>query len=169
VICPICGHENLQGLDECANCGADLRTVDIPHPGNEFEAVLVREQLRDLEDGDVIRVAETTPVVDVIRQMQELSIGSALVVDGDRLTGIFTERDALVKVAGRPLDGVTVGAVMTPDPVVLRAQDSVAVALNKMAVGGFRHIPLVDGAEPTGVISARDLFRYLVTILDEPA
>ncbi len=166
MICPICGHENLQGVDECANCGADLRTVDIPHPGNEFEARLVREQLRELEDGDVIRVPPTTPIRDVLRQMQDASIGSALVLEGEQLVGIFTERDALLRLAGRPLDGITVADVMTADPVVLRESDSVAVGIHKMAVGGFRHIPLIDEGTVEGVVSARDLFRHIVAILD---
>jgi CBS domain-containing protein len=56
--------------------------------------------------------------------------------------------------------------VMTRDPVVLRFDDSVAVAIHKMAVGGFRHIPLVDGGRATGIVSARDLFRYLLEALD---
>jgi CBS domain-containing protein len=50
---------------------------------------------------------------------------------------------------------------MTPDPVVLRQDDPVAVAIHKMAVGGFRHVPIVDDGVPIGVVSARDVFRHL--------
>jgi CBS domain-containing protein len=55
---------------------------------------------------------------------------------------------------------------MTRDPVVLRRSDAVAVAIHKMAVGGFRHVPIVDGGAPIGVVSARDVFRHLAAGLD---
>jgi CBS domain-containing protein len=55
---------------------------------------------------------------------------------------------------------------MTPDPVVLRPDDTLAVAIHKMAVGGFRHIPVVDASgRPTAVVSAADVFRHLATAL----
>ena len=50
---------------------------------------------------------------------------------------------------------------MTPDPVVLRHDDPIAVAIHKMAVGGFRHIPIVEDGRPTGVVTARDVFHHL--------
>ena len=54
---------------------------------------------------------------------------------------------------------------MTPDPVVLRHDDTIAVAINKMAVGGFRHIPIVEDGRPTGVVTARDVFHHLAESL----
>jgi len=50
---------------------------------------------------------------------------------------------------------------MTPDPVVLRRDDPIAVAINKMAVGGFRHVPIVDAGRPIAVVSAKDVFRHI--------
>jgi len=100
--------------------------------------------------------------VDGMRAAGERALVVAL---GGRVVGIFTERDALRKLAGSNIDGVTVGEVMTADPVVLRTDDSVAVAIHKMAVGGFRHIPLVDGGAPVGMITAHDLFRYILELL----
>ena len=86
--------------------------------------------------------------------------------DGDQMVGIFTDRDAVVKVAGRTIGSAAVRDVMTPDPVVLRPDDTLAVAIHKMAVGGFRHIPVVDAAgRPTAVVSAADVFRHLATAL----
>ena len=70
-----------------------------------------------------------------------------------------------MKLDGSSLDGVTVGSLMTADPVVLRPDDSVAVAIHKMAVGGFRHIPLVADGQATGIVSARDLFKYILDAL----
>ena len=97
--------------------------------------------------------------------MQEHRVGCVVVEDGGRLVGILTERDALLKLAGRPLEGIAVRDVMTPDPVVLRVDDTIAVAIHKMAVGGFRHIPLVRDGRVTAIVSARDLSHHLVELL----
>lgn len=165
MICPSCGFQNMQGDDNCANCGADLRTADVPQPGNVFEAQLVGEHLSDLGPRAPITVAATDTVADAIKRMQDENYGAVLVSDGSQLVGVFTERDAVMKVAGRPMDGLTVADVMTPDPVVLRKEDSVAVAIHKMASGGFRHIPVVEGGVATGIVSSRDIVSHLIELL----
>lgn len=165
MICPACGFENMQGDDECANCGADLRTADIPSPSSTFEERLVAEHLADLRPPPPVAIAPTTSASEAIRLMQE-STGTCLLVEQDgRLLGILTDRDLALKLTDGPLDGTTAEQLMTADPVVLRGDDSVAVAIHKMAVGGFRHIPLVQDGRATGVISATDLFRYILRIL----
>ena len=55
---------------------------------------------------------------------------------------------------------------MTPDPVVLRHDDPIAIAIHKMAVGGFRHIPIIEDGRPTGVVTARDVFHHLAETLE---
>lgn len=164
--CPACGYENLEGLDQCENCGADLRTSDIPHPTGDLEQALISAQLGDLGPRGPVTVSEDSPVIDVLELMRREGVGCVLVTREARLVGIFTERDALLKLAGRDLVGISIGQVMTPDPVVLRGSDNAAVAIHKMAVGAFRHVPLVeDGGRPTGVVSSRDLFRHIVAYL----
>lgn len=165
MICPVCGHNNLQGADECGNCGTDLRTVDIPHPGDSFERRLVTQPLATVRGSAPLTVPADIPVVEVIARMRESSTGCVVVEEDGRVAGIFTERDALLKLAGRPLDGVRIASVMTRDPVVLRADDSIAVAIHKMAVGGFRHIPLVENGHATGMVSAGDIFRYILEVV----
>ena len=98
--------------------------------------------------------------------MHAEGLDSLLVCDGERLVGIFTDRDAVVKAAGRRLDSFDVRDFMTPDPVVLRADETLAVAINKMAVGGFRHIPIVEGDRPVGLVAARDVFRHLAATVE---
>jgi CBS domain-containing protein len=163
--CPVCGFENLQGVDNCENCGADLRTVDIPQPGNDLEMRLVHEHLDVVGAAQPLVLPPDSAVSEAIRLMQDASNGCVVVVDGERLVGVFTERDAVMKVAGRSLDGVRLGDVMTPDPVVLRPDDSIAVAIHKMAVGGFRHIPLMADGRPLSVATARDLLRHVDHLL----
>jgi CBS domain-containing protein len=166
VICPQCGFANLQGADECENCGADLRAADIPRPGSGFEAQLTAVPLADVRHHKPLAIPPEANCADAVRQMQQAGVGCLLVEDADgRLKGILSERDLVLKLDDRPLESVAVGELMTPDPVVLRADDSIAVAINKMAVGGFRHIPLVEDGRATGIVSARDLFRYILATL----
>ena len=162
MLCPVCRSENFEGEDLCDNCGADLRARDIPQPFNESMDPVLGDRLAAFGLATPRTVGPGTPVAEAIRTMHEESVDYLLVLDGERLVGIFTERDAVLKVAGRPLASSVIRDVMTPDPVMLRPGDTVAVAIHKMAVGGFRHIPIVDrGGRPIGVVSAADIFRHL--------
>ena len=165
VICPACGFDNIEGDDECARCGTPLSNADLPAPHSNFEQRLVVGRLAGLASQPPVTVAGDTPVAQALETMRSGGLDAVLVVNGHRLMGIFTERDALLKLAGRSLAGITVADVMTPDPVVLRADDTVAVAINKMAVGGFRHIPLVEDGRPTGIVTARDVFHRIAEIV----
>ena len=118
-----------------------------------------------------VTAASITTVVEAARTMKHANVGALLVVDHGLLIGIFTERDAALKLAGsagagRDLAATPISEVMTGDPVVLRSTDSIAVAVQKMAVGGFRHIPLVRDGQPVGVISAADIFRHILRIVE---
>ena len=112
-------------------------------------------------------VGPTTSVRAAIEQMNQHSAGCVLVEEKGQLTGIFTERDVLTKVVGGglDLDRMTVGAVMTHNPESLSPDDRVSHALNKMSVGGFRHIPVVDDdGHPVGVVSMRNVVDYMVDL-----
>jgi CBS domain-containing protein len=163
--CPHCGFDNLIGSDICDNCGADLAGLDTPERATEYRGPMLGEHLDDLNvvAPDIVDVGTT--VSDAIRLMHEKETDCVLVVEGGRLVGIFTDRDAVLKVGGKELDAQPLADLMTRDPVVLRHDDTVAVAINKMAVGGFRHIPIVENGRPTGVVSARDIFHHLAETL----
>jgi CBS domain-containing protein len=165
MICPSCGFENIQGVDECDNCGADLRTADLPAPSSALEANLVDVPLAAVRHHTPLTIAPSASAADAVRQMQGAAVGCLLVEDATGLRGILSERDLVLKLPGAKLDGVTVADLMTPDPVVLRVDDSIAVAIHKMAVGGFRHIPLVENGHATGIVSARDVFRHILAAL----
>jgi len=161
MVCPVCGFDNLTGAEVCDNCGADLGGNDVPQPALSFHSRLLGEHLDDLGAPPPLTVSPDTAVDVVVARMQEAGSDCVLVTVDDRLVGIFTDRDAVVKAAGRRLDTLKVGELMTPDPVVLRHDDPIAIAIHKMAVGGFRHIPILDGGRPTGVVTARDVFYHL--------
>ncbi|CAN5807513.1 hypothetical protein BH24CHL5_BH24CHL5_01580 [soil metagenome] len=166
MICPSCGFENIQGVDECENCGADLRTVDIPAPSTGFEAQMVGRPLSSLQPEAPITIAPNASAAEAIQLMNDNSTGCLIVVDSSGVRGILSERDLLLKLDGSPLDRARVAELMTPDPVVLRPGDSIAVAIHKMAVGGFRHIPLVEDGQATGLISAGQVFRFILDQID---
>ncbi|HXK34694.1 MAG TPA: CBS domain-containing protein [Dehalococcoidia bacterium] len=164
MICPECKFDNIEGVDTCSNCGSDLFSLD--HPASEYApktVEFVEQRLADIPTQSPVRVETTDPVGLAVRLMQNSDTDCILVMKGTTLAGIITPWDILHKVAGptEDLNAVTCGEVMTADPVCLRDDDNVAVALNKMSVGGFRHIPLLQGGTPTAVVSIRDVFRHI--------
>ncbi|MEI7742649.1 MAG: CBS domain-containing protein [Chloroflexota bacterium] len=166
MLCPVCHSDNFEGEDNCANCGADLAGSNAPQPTLDYTDTLLGEHLARLGIGSPVLVDPGMPVAEAISQMHASGGDCLLVVDEGRLVGIFTDRDAVVKAADKRLGLYKVRDFMTRDPVVLRHDDTLAVAIHKMAVGEFRHIPIVDDAkQPIGVVAAADLFRHLVTAL----
>ena len=165
MICPVCRFGNFPGDDTCANCGADLWNVDTPQHVTTFRGRLLGLHLDALGAPAPNMIDADVSVEAAIARMQADGLDCLLVMEGGALVGIFTDRDAILKVAGQGDGGRTVREVMTPDPVILRSGDPVAVAINKMAVGGFRHVPIVKGGVPVGVVSARDVFRHLAADL----
>ena len=163
--CPTCGFENLLGSDVCDNCGSDLAGHDTPQSPTTFRGQLLGEHLDERGIATPETIEATADVNDAIRRMHDKGIDCVLVTEGDRLVGIFTDRDAVLKVAGLERQARPIATLMTRDPVVLRHDETIAVAINKMAVGGFRHIPIVEDGRPTGVVTARDVFRHLVESL----
>ena len=161
MICPNCQWQNFLGDDTCQNCGADLHRSDTPEATTTFHGRLLGMHLDKLGAPRPVTIEGGVPVRDAIQRMRRDSIDCLLVLEDGSLVGIFTDRDALLKVGTREDDGRPIRDVMTRDPVVLRREDPVAVAIHKMAVGEFRHVPIVDGGRPIGVVSARDIFRHL--------
>jgi signal-transduction protein with cAMP-binding, CBS, and nucleotidyltransferase domain len=162
MLCPVCNTDNFEGEDSCANCGADLATSDSPRSAITYRDTVLGDHLDALGLGSFRVVPPSMPANDAIRAMHEAGTDCLLVVEDDRLVGIFTDRDAVVKAADKRLQLYRVEDFMTRDPVVLRHDDTLAVAIHKMAVGEFRHIPVVEGGVPIGVVAAADVFRHLV-------
>lgn len=132
----------------------------------QFSTALIRRPIRALPTlKPPITVPCRTSVRDAVEAMNAGRVGCVLVVDGDALAGVFTERDVLTKVVSRRIDPdlTSIDHVMTEDPECLTLDDGIVYALNKMSVGGFRHIPLVDEQNrPTGVVAMRNIVDYLV-------
>ena len=112
----------------------------------------------DVMTRSLLWVEPAATVGEAATLMGERRAGSALVMEGDRLLGIFTERD-IVKALGQHFDaaGHTVSEWMTPDPITVPPDTPVREALERMISGGFRHLPVVDEEAVVGVVSMRDL------------
>jgi CBS domain-containing protein len=163
VICPSCGAENIEGADTCENCMQDLRSLDVP---DTFQVASESDLTRRLDEIRLSRpqsVPPSMPVRDVVAILRGDPTGAVVVVADERIVGIFTDRDVLKRVAGVPgaLDE-PVSRYMTPDPIVLRNDDTMAAALNKMGDGGFRHIPMVRDGRLTSIVTVRDIMQWLL-------
>jgi CBS domain-containing protein len=164
VVCPYCGQENIPGSDECDDCGQPLDDTHLAPPGNEVERSLLRDRIAALAPKTPVTVSTTVPVGEVLRLMVERGIGCVVVADGQRPVGMFSERDALRKLnteaaqlASRP-----VHEFMTPNPQTLVADAKIAFGVQRMDLGGYRHLPIVDQrGDLVGIISARDILRHL--------
>ena len=112
----------------------------------------------DVMSSTPVTVSRATTVAEAATIMGERRVGSALVMEGDSLLGIFTERDVL-KALGEHFDaaGHPVSEWMTADPVTVPPDTDAAVALKTMLDGNFRHLPVVEGGRVVGVVSMRDV------------
>jgi CBS domain-containing protein len=120
---------------------------------------------RIFDDGKAIHsVGPNTPVTECARLMTAGKIGALIVMDGERLIGIFTERDALNKVLASGLDAgnTKVAEVMTKDPYCIHPTTTVGEAMKLITKRRFWHLPIVDNGNVLAVVSSGDLIRWLV-------
>ena len=118
---------------------------------------------------DLATVTPKVSVAEVSELMATRRIGAILVVEKGKLAGIFTERDALVRVIAKGVDPkqTTVGEVMTKNPDTIQPTESVQTALDLMAERGYRHLPVMDEGQLYGIISIRDLYRSVKQQMEE--
>jgi len=122
-------------------------------------------RLDETQAGRLYSVQVDAPTLEAIELMKDNGIGSMLVLDGEKLSGIFTEMDVMRRVLAEGLDprATPIAEVMTRNPDHLQGRDSVALALHRMSHGRFRHIPLVDkGHRAVGMVSVKDIFWHLI-------
>jgi CBS domain-containing protein len=120
---------------------------------------MLDEPVRQVMDSEKFLVAAPdTTARAAARMMQAQRTSAVLVVDGGRLVGIFTERDAVFRVMaqGADPDKTVLAEVMTPDPKCVAPDESFGYALMLMHENGFRHVPVLEGGTPIGIVSARN-------------
>ena len=163
MICPSCGHDNIEGADRCEECVTSLFNLNVPQTGSEGLARSVMEDDLSKLEQEFLGVAPDTPALEVIRKMKEVRLGCALVLENGKLIGIFTERDVLNKLTGKKAttDTTAVKDLMSANPETLHETDSVATALNKMSMGRYRHIPVEKSDGAYSVTSIKHVLKYL--------
>jgi CBS domain-containing protein len=125
-------------------------------------------RIADMMSLRVVEVGPDESVSLAIARMLEENVGSVVVVEGERLVGIFTERDVL-RLAGEgdQFGGVRVGDVMTRTVVTVSPEDLVVDAARLMGERRIRHLPVVDGGTVMGMISIRDIMDDLLADREE--
>lgn len=126
--------------------------------------------IRHYVDGEPITAGPDTRLRDVLALLAEHRIGAVLIVESDRLVGIFTERDlvrSLSTATGDLLDE-PIESLMTPDPVTVDVRDRFHDVYMKMKSLHVRHLPIVDGCDLVGIVSMRDLMHtYQNTLISQ--
>jgi len=108
---------------------------------------------------DLLTVAADERLAEAAKRMVERGVGAVLVLKGEALDGILTERDLMKAVAAGYSDDAKVGDWMTRHPETIEADDSTGHAAALMIHGGFRHLPVLDQGRIAGIVSIRDLMR----------
>lgn len=156
--CHACGHENIEGNFDCESCSTPLSLK----PKQGLDAHIEEGTIADIGPRVAVSVAASLPLDQAIEKMRAHHMGCVLVVENKKMRGIMTERDLLFGLAGgKNAADMTVEDIMHADPVCLKIDDPVSYAFHHMSIGGYRHIPIHDGNKPIGMISARDLLRFL--------
>jgi CBS domain-containing protein len=111
-----------------------------------------------IEGQEPVTAAAATTVSEAARVMKRHNIGAIMVVEADKLVGVFTERDALFRVLAEGLNGdvTQLASVMTANPQTISPEAGFTTALQMMHDGGYRHLPVVDHGRVIGIVSVRD-------------
>jgi CBS domain-containing protein len=121
-------------------------------------------QIMERKGSQVVSVARQAPVLEAIRVMAEHHIGAVLVMEGEQLLGILSERDYARKVIlqGRSSHDTAVAVIMSSPVVCVGPHDSVAECMSIMTEKHIRHLPVIDGERVIGVVSIGDLVKEVI-------
>jgi CBS domain-containing protein len=113
---------------------------------------------------EICSVGLVTSIQDAVRAMVQRRTGCALIMDGNALVGIFTERDFLNRVVAKGIDpSRSIHEVMTTEPKTIDSHATVMAAVEMMEQGGYRHLPVIkEDRQPIGVLSVKDVVHYMV-------
>jgi CBS domain-containing protein len=107
----------------------------------------------------LVTVAADATLGEAATEMAERAVGAAVVLEGERIAAIVTERDVLRAVAAGKDGSAPVSEWMTRHPDTIEPDDTTDHAASLMIHGGFRHLPVVEGGKVVGIVSIRDLMR----------
>ncbi|MCE9584249.1 MAG: CBS domain-containing protein [Planctomycetes bacterium] len=124
---------------------------------------MVPKGVADIMSRNVKSVQRGTPLLDAVKEMHLHNIGALVITEQGRPVGIFSERDLLKRVVATGLDprGATVDQAMTGKLISVPPEESFASLCEKMHVGNFRHLPVIDGEKLLGMVSVRDVLSVV--------
>lgn len=129
----------------------------------DFHLNLNTETVQETHPAKPLSVSPQATVGEVFELLKSERTGAVLVCREGVLVGIFTERDALKLMAGDCDFNAPIATVMTPRPVTVHVHETVSSAINRMASGGYRRLPMVnDIGKPIGMVKVSGILRYLV-------
>lgn len=165
--CPFCGHRNIDGVDTCDGCQGPLEFLSKPQANSELEKSVLNARVFMLAPRRPIVVGPYTTVDEVLDLLVSHSIGCVVIVDNEEIVGIFSERDALCRLNTdvAQFEDRPISEFMTPAPETIDRDAKIAFALQKMDVGGYRHLPVTTDGRISGVISIRDVLDYITANL----
>lgn len=122
------------------------------------------KQLLESKDPGIVSIAATASVLEAIKLMADKAIGSLLVMDGDDMQGIVTERDYARKVIikGRSSESTEVGEIMTTDVITASTDQTVSHCMSVMTDRRIRHLPVVEEDKVVGMVSIGDLVQAII-------
>lgn len=122
------------------------------------------QHLLDAKGRDVLTISPDASVLDAVKMMAEKSIGALVVLDGEKLAGLVSERDYARKVIllGRDSDNTPVSAIMRTELAVANSSSTVQECMSMVTDGRVRHLPVVDDGKLTGIISIGDLVKAII-------
>jgi CBS domain-containing protein len=164
VYCPYCDQEVIPGVDECEACGQPLTGFHLPVPASPVERALLSDRVAQFQGKAPLYVSPTMPLREVLRLLVDNKVGCVLILQDEKLVGIFTERDVLLKIGEKAAEfgERPVSDFMTPNVESLPPTAKIAFAVHRMDLGGYRHVPIDNGdGRPTGIFSVRDILYYL--------
>lgn len=121
-------------------------------------------QVLERKGGAVHAVAPDATVLDALGVMAEHDVGAVLVMDGEQLLGIFSERDYARKLVLKGLVSrdVQITQLMTPDPRTISPSNTVEEVMNLMTENRFRHLPVLEDGRLVGIVSIGDMVKSMV-------
>ncbi len=127
------------------------------------------KQLLQAKGGGVLSVTPTTSVYDALKHMAEKNVGALLVMEGDQLAGIMSERDYARKVIllGKSSHELAVRDIMSDRVVTVTPAQTVDECMALMTGRRIRHLPVIDGGRVTGVLSIGDLVKEVIAMQQE--
>ncbi|QPH41458.1 CBS domain-containing protein [Pedobacter endophyticus] len=122
------------------------------------------KQLLDTKEARIVSVAESISVLDALKVMTEKNISAVLVMENEKLLGIFTERDYARKIIlqGKSSKDTLIREAMTPNPISVTLSDSIDHCMELMTEKHIRHLPIVEEREVRGMVSIGDVVKFII-------